>query len=304
MRKNVIKKILTVFFALLLTLGMGVQVLASPDAPENDEEARLKIDAWENGINDSIGNGSMRIYDDSNGIPSDWNTLPAGTYYLKSKKDMLFEKSAEFMEEYYSEYEDDEAAKESYKLKGLFDTVSDKYNDFMADSHRSTESTSGGGSSSSGSGSGGGSHSGSGGSSGSGGGSGSGGAAPSAGGKASKIRAYEKTMDIFQRTAIDKINATLMELNAAVASGDTDKVNAVINGGVTIDTSVWRSFNKKVYQQIESSNIPFTVNFLHKGVKYSVTIPAGAKVTELCDKNGWCGFLNLAAHYGAIVLEK
>jgi len=38
--------------------------------------------------------------------------------------------------------------------------------------------------------------------------------------------------------------------------------------------------------------------FTYEGRRWKVTIPEGAKVTELCDENGWCGFLNLAAHYG------
>ena len=113
----------------------------------------------------------------------------------------------------------------------------------------------------------------------------------------------ETNHGIFQNTSIQKIDAALKELNKAIASGDTAKADAIRNRGVTIETSVWHSFNKKVYQQIENSNIPVTLKFLYKGVKYSVTIPAGAKVTELCDKSGWCGFLNLAAHYGATVLK-
>ena len=294
MRKNAAKKILAVLFALVLILGTGMQALASPESPENDKEANDAVIGYINQNGRLIGGGAKLHDDGAHGIPADWNTLPAGTYYLKSK----YENFRAACEVFGRKYNEDclgaglDPLTSTVTLVAFAD-VKSAYDAFINDSHTSTGSASGGSSSGSGSG------------------SSSGGTSSQASSKGSKSSSGgasagitpETNMGIFQNTSVNKINAVLKELNAAVASGDTAKAEALRSRGVTIETSVWHSFNKKVYQQIENSNIPVTLKFLYKGVKYSVTIPAGAKVTELCDKSGWCGFLNLAAHYGATVLK-
>ena len=283
MGRNAAKRIWAVVFALVLILGTGMQAVAAPVDPANDSEADIEVTDILLSLNEfraryGAGNEYGAFNYETRGIPSNWNTFPAGLYFSGSKMENLSNAIAAFRAEYNSVYSwtSGNDPTSAYVLGNEFNAVKSAQEAFIADLHesdgsllRSSNQSKGGGSSS-----------------------------PSVG------KTPETNHGIFQNTSIQKIDAALKELNKAIASGDTAKADAIRNRGVTIETSVWHSFNKKVYQQIENSNIPVTLKFLYKGVKYSVTIPAGAKVTELCDKNGWCGFLNLAAHYGAIVLEK
>lgn len=116
------------------------------------------------------------------------------------------------------------------------------------------------------------------------------------------VKTVENDMGTFMDVSKNDITTALNSLNQAIAAGDTQAAQNIRVTGVTVDTGVWHSFNVGVYEQIENAGIPVTLKFTYAGVRYSVTIPAGAKVTELCDENGWCGFLNLAAHYGFEVL--
>lgn len=116
------------------------------------------------------------------------------------------------------------------------------------------------------------------------------------------VEVVEKTPEndfgTFMEATTTDVTKALEQINIAVATGDTAKAQALRAEGVTVDTGVWHSFNVSVYEQIEKSGIPVTLTFTYGHMRWKVTIPAGAKVTELCDENGWCGFLNLAAHYG------
>ncbi len=112
------------------------------------------------------------------------------------------------------------------------------------------------------------------------------------------VKTPENDLGTFMDTSKNDINRAIVQLNQAIAAGDAATAQALRTNGVTVDTGVWYSFNLSVYEMIENAGIPVTLKFTYEGQRYSVTIPAGAKVTELCDEKGWCGFLNLAAHYG------
>lgn len=112
------------------------------------------------------------------------------------------------------------------------------------------------------------------------------------------VKTPENDFGTFMESTTADVTKALEQINVAVAAGDAAKAQTLRTEGVTVDTGVWHSFNVSVYEQIEKSGIPVTLTFTYGHMRWKVTIPAGAKVTELCDENGWCGFLNLAAHYG------
>lgn len=104
---------------------------------------------------------------------------------------------------------------------------------------------------------------------------------------------------MFQEDAIRKLNMALENVNKAVANGTTNQTKKV-----ELNTGVWVSFHKSVYEEIQKCNVPVSITFIHQGTRYVVTIPANADVLSLVDKNGYCGFLNLGAHYGYDSVEK
>jgi len=116
------------------------------------------------------------------------------------------------------------------------------------------------------------------------------------------VKAPENDHNRIMGITTSYINNTLSLINRAMAAGNSAMAEALRAEGVTVNTGVWHSFNLNVYQQIEEAGIPVTLIFRYQGATWKVTIPAGAKVTALCDENGWCGFLNLAAHYGCEIL--
>lgn len=104
----------------------------------------------------------------------------------------------------------------------------------------------------------------------------------------------------FQADAITKVQTALANINNAAKNNTSSNEAKSVN----IDTGIWVSFNRQVYEEIEKSNVPVTITFIYENVRYTVTIPAYAKVTSLVDENGYCGFLNLGAHYGYDKIEK
>lgn len=116
------------------------------------------------------------------------------------------------------------------------------------------------------------------------------------------VKTPENEHNRIMETTITYVNNALSLINHAMAAGNSAMAEAIRAEGVTVDTGVWYSFNLNVYEQIEKAGIPVTLIFRYEGLTCKVTIPAGAKVTLLCDRNGWCGFLNLAAHYGFEIL--
>jgi len=103
----------------------------------------------------------------------------------------------------------------------------------------------------------------------------------------------------FQEDAINKVQTAIANINKATTNGTTNETKKV-----ELNTGIWVSFNKAVYEEIQKCNVPVTITFIHEGTRYVVTIPAYADVLSLVDENGYCGFLNLGAHYGYDSIEK
>jgi len=60
---------------------------------------------------------------------------------------------------------------------------------------------------------------------------------------------------------------------------------------VVIDTKLWVSFNKTVFEAIRNRpDVTVTVNYLYEGNPYVLKIPAGTDVDLLMDENGFGGF--------------
>lgn len=73
---------------------------------------------------------------------------------------------------------------------------------------------------------------------------------------------------------------------------------------IVLDTGNWVSFKGDVYQKLQDSGRPIQITFRYKGKHYRVDIPAGADLMSLVDENGYCGFMNLMAHFGGTELER
>lgn len=71
---------------------------------------------------------------------------------------------------------------------------------------------------------------------------------------------------------------------------------------VVVDTDKWISFHHMIIDTLaEHPDVTLKINFLsegHKGIPYTVTIPAHADYVSLVDKNGFTGFLFLGQKYG------
>ncbi|MDD6201747.1 MAG: hypothetical protein PUB13_02210 [Lachnospiraceae bacterium] len=68
---------------------------------------------------------------------------------------------------------------------------------------------------------------------------------------------------------------------------------------LTINTSVWFSFNKSVMEALsEKPNLNLTINYTYQHKKYTVTIPAGTDVMALLNEDGYCGFRYLDQQFG------
>lgn len=102
--------------------------------------------------------------------------------------------------------------------------------------------------------------------------------------------------------------ATIKNVEKAIEVAATNAVQAAATGTravaepVKINTGVWISFKGNVYQKLQDSGLPVQITFMYKGERYRVDIPAGADLMSLVDENGYCGFLNLMAHFGGTKL--
>jgi len=106
------------------------------------------------------------------------------------------------------------------------------------------------------------------------------------------VQTPENNYGVFQESVKTSIDVAIAQ---AAASG---------NGAapITIDTGIWISFKGDVYQKLQDSGLPVQITFRYQGIRYRVDIPAGADLMSLVDENGYCGFLNLMAHFGGTVL--
>ena len=116
-----------------------------------------------------------------------------------------------------------------------------------------------------------------------------------------EVQTPENNYGVFQESVKQSVDtaiaaATKAAQEAAVA-GKTADVKPV-----AIDTGVWISFKGDVYKKLQDSGLPVQITFFYKGARYRVDIPAGADLMSLVDENGYCGFLNLMAHFGGTKL--
>lgn len=111
-------------------------------------------------------------------------------------------------------------------------------------------------------------------------------------------------------TFMNVVSESITKMMDNLAKGITDTVSkedsliTVQEESIVIDAKEWISFNRKVYQSIADAGKAVTILYTYEGEKYSVTIPAGYDIMSLVNEEGYCGFLNLAAHLGATVVEE
>ena len=75
------------------------------------------------------------------------------------------------------------------------------------------------------------------------------------------------------------------------------------NAPIILNTGDWISFTGSVYELLQESNRPVQITFIYQAERYRVDIPAGADYMSLVDENGYCGFLNLMAHFGGTKIQ-
>ncbi len=113
----------------------------------------------------------------------------------------------------------------------------------------------------------------------------------------------ENNYNVFQEETIKNVEKAIAEATTAAANAAVSASGATsTNTPIAIDTGVWISFKGNVYQKLQDSGLPVQISFMYKGERYRVDIPAGADLMSLVDENGYCGFLNLMAHFGGTKL--
>ncbi|MDO4513464.1 MAG: hypothetical protein Q4B72_05455 [Lachnospiraceae bacterium] len=108
----------------------------------------------------------------------------------------------------------------------------------------------------------------------------------------------ENNYGLFQ----DKISNMIADIEKKTQTDST--VANPSSDPIVLDTGNWVSFKGDVYQKLQDSGRPIQITFRYKGKNYRVDIPADADLMSLVDENGYCGFMNLMAHFGGTELEK
>lgn len=104
---------------------------------------------------------------------------------------------------------------------------------------------------------------------------------------------YDRFQDKISKIIADAEKQIQTDGNAANSASDP----------IVLDTGEWVSFKGDVYQKLQDSGRPIQITFRYKGKHWRVDIPAGADLMSLVDENGYCGFMNLVAHFGGTELE-
>ena len=83
--------------------------------------------------------------------------------------------------------------------------------------------------------------------------------------------------------------------NSAYAAFLKETANAILNaeqnGEAVVNTKIWTSFNKAVFEAMKSRpDVKVTVNYVYQGNPYVLNIPAKANVDSFMDENGFGGF--------------
>lgn len=116
-----------------------------------------------------------------------------------------------------------------------------------------------------------------------------------------EVQTPENNYSVFQEATVKNVEKAI-EVAAASAVQAAATGTKAATTPVTIDTGVWISFKGNVYQKLQDSGLPVQITFMYKGQRYRVDIPAGADLMSLVDEKGYCGFLNLMAHFGGTKL--
>ncbi len=115
------------------------------------------------------------------------------------------------------------------------------------------------------------------------------------------VQTPENNYSVFQEATVKNVEKAIEAAAANAVQAAATGTRAVAEP-VKIDTGVWISFKGNVYQKLQDSGLPVQITFMYKGERYRVDIPAGADLMSLVDENGYCGFLNLMAHFGGTKL--
>ena len=120
-----------------------------------------------------------------------------------------------------------------------------------------------------------------------------------------KTEATETTdaIEVYECTRCGSVLQYRPKANSAYAKFNQNTVTSIRkaqnNETVTLDTNLWNSFHKDVFDALaERPDVSLTVKYRYEGKRYTVTIPSGSDVTSLPDANGYCGFRYLDATFG------
>ena len=110
---------------------------------------------------------------------------------------------------------------------------------------------------------------------------------------------------IFVTALNNQIEGYLKQLSEAIKSGNTEKANAMIKGGLKLNLGNYVGLNRRtitLLEEVSKAGIATTIDFTYKNIGYRTSIPANAEIapTSLLNKDGYCGALNLMKEYGRI----
>ncbi len=295
-------RIIATLLAMVMVLGSSMSVFATTsvfsDSTTNGD-AHTTITGWYADVS------GYHVYESNHRADVENNAATAGYYLTRSQKDGFTDAAIDVIHALEA-LSTDQTLSASGKLSDCR-TIETRYNDILSARLYSDGSGLGGSSTSSASSS----------------------SSTSSSKTNNDAEENDKKIDEAYNNAVSSVknvssqlDAGLKSLNTVLASGDAAQKQAAMQNGVVIDTT-WKngfslqSLSKNAYKDIEKATlagIPVTIKFIHvfsdkelaqlglkeanRAALLSVKIPAGAKVTDLCDDKGWCGFMNLAAKYG------
>lgn len=101
--------------------------------------------------------------------------------------------------------------------------------------------------------------------------------------------------EIYQCKYCGDVKERMEMANSAYAKFNKDAISAIdkaqANGTVTLKTDMWVSFYASVIDTLKTRpDVTLVVNYFYQGVRYTMTIPAGADLSALVDSEGYYGF--------------
>lgn len=101
--------------------------------------------------------------------------------------------------------------------------------------------------------------------------------------------------EIYQCKYCGDVKERMEMANSAYAKFNKDAISAIdkaqVNGTVTLKTDMWVSFYASVIDTLKARpDVTLVVNYFYQGVRYTMTIPAGADLSALVDSEGYYGF--------------